>query len=280
MDGTSFCSVCSKMVMQNRKLLYLIAIAIFIIMRGNAIRGMLCKNAGLLGFINQVTADEISAISGDVPQSTLISLQCATSHIPHNSTILRALGLISLLKGHSDDALSYWYGDYATANYLVLSAERASKIYRYDTAIDWVNWAIAVTPENRDPYYYRAIYQDSLGNPLDALASLENAIKCSYGDLIGVSDIYFRIGYIKHHQYAVIDYNGAMIAYDDALNYKDYHLTYLEAETYYQKGELYKQENRWEEATLSYQKALTLKPDNIRIREAFYEAFNRLDAKH
>ncbi len=116
-----------------------------------------------------------------------------------------------------------------------------------------------IDPQNRDGWYHLArtyLWRDGSEK---ALNTYQNALKGTRGD-IGLSDIYYQIGYIKHRHLKPPQINQAWRSYEKALSYADFWDVENHADTYFQQGSIFSRRNQYDKAIEKYEQALALSP--------------------
>ncbi|MCT7952449.1 tetratricopeptide repeat protein [Ancylothrix sp. C2] len=142
-------------------------------------------------------------------------------------------------------------------NYLAFSLRAVSqdKLGRYEEAIESLNQAIAIQPDDHEAFYNRAILQANLGRYEEAIDS--------YNQAIAIQPDFHEAFYNRGVSQAKLGrYEEAIDSFNQAITIKpDKH------EAFYNRGISQNNLGRYEEAIDSYNQAIAIQPDK-------HEAFN------
>ena len=220
--------------------------------------------------------------------------------VPGDLSSRRYLGLIAAIQDDDIQALNYWrqinlppedliaWGQYEEGKG---SFEEAHQWYRYAIALepdvfevwytlglfhrrqnDWQsaieaqNRAVALMPKSRDAWYELAWAYMMIGQN-DAAHTAFFEAKDASSNKIGLSIIYYYIGYLRQQLSTSAFSSEAWQAYERALNIDEYQTSYwqernLKASTYYQRAKLLMNSARWQEAISECHLALDVDPQN------------------
>jgi tetratricopeptide (TPR) repeat protein len=140
---------------------------------------------------------------------------------------------------------------------------------RWDEAISIYKHLNQKFPNNRQVLYELGLVYEMIGEWALALENYQRGLLADTGR-VGLSNLYYRIGYILHTKISPPDMDAAWNAYQSALEEDDFPIDlWQKASTYYQMGMILAQQGKWGEAIREYQKA-------IGLRSNYYEAIVEL----
>ncbi|WP_029214901.1 tetratricopeptide repeat protein [Kallotenue papyrolyticum] len=120
--------------------------------------------------------------------------------------------------------------------------------------------ATKLLPDNRDAWYGLGRTREKRNDWNGALKAFRRGLEANTGS-VGLSNLYYHIGYIQHHRLEPPDPQAAWKAYEQALAANDYAAEHWhKAQSHYQRGTLLAARERWDEALREYQAALALDP--------------------
>jgi tetratricopeptide (TPR) repeat protein len=216
----------------------------------------------------------VKAVSVDNSEiKSMLSTVCSYSE-NGGQAACRALGFLLNSEGNEEQALAVWKnGSEITANMFLLSGQDLQETGDYDGALTCFQKAADVDSDLRDVWYFMGSLQQEMKAWDQALTSFEEAAECVRGRLIGESDAYFKIGYLRQHYIRPLDWDAVWQAYERAIAADDFRIGWLPQQTYIQRGNLLSWQERWEQAVVEYQKALELNDRSLRVRKALADAY-------
>jgi tetratricopeptide (TPR) repeat protein len=131
---------------------------------------------------------------------------------------------------------------------------------QFDLAIQQWLKASQLSPNNRDVWYELGQAYNARKEWGAAQHAYEQGLK---GDLgrIGLSTLYYQLGYLLQHEIEPHDLVGAWEFYQQAITLNDFaNQGALLADAYYQRGSLLSAQQRWEAAAQEYGLAIQLRP--------------------
>jgi len=136
------------------------------------------------------------------------------------------------------------------ANALHLMGVIAYQKKDYDTAVEWINKAIAVNA-------YASGFHNNLGNVFYAQGKFDEALRCYQRALAlepNYDEAHYNLGVVLEEQNKIED---AITCYQNALIINSNHVS-----AHYNLGEVFHKQKKFAEATIYYQNALAINPDH------------------
>jgi tetratricopeptide (TPR) repeat protein len=234
------------------------------------------KNIALVRIPVERLQDSIQKTSPSITEGILRRLHSARQQLPFDETLLRVTALIMLMDDDKENAIAVGKHSTTLVNFLIFRGLNAQGATDSDLALQWFEWAAIIDVDNRDPFYYLALYYMEIGDAQQALAYLDKAVDGSYGTLSGKSDIYYQMGFVKQHNLVPKDTEGALHAYSNAIELDEYRFPWLEDITHIKKGNILLAQKHYEEAIADYSIALELNPSSIETLNSIANALEKI----
>jgi tetratricopeptide (TPR) repeat protein len=218
-------------------------------------------------------------------------LQKSDTQNKDEKTYKLGIGLALFLQGKENEAMEILHPIPNAASLLIQHGLHEQRSDRHQSALKWYNAAvildpdivdsildeiglaylrendldnalisyqrlIEVSPDNRDAWYHLGKIYARKGSITKALEAWRKGIKLSRGK-IGISNLYYQIGYHMHRSLNPPNLSAALEAYDKAIKLNNFSgEPTLNAECHYQRGSILILEERWTEAARDFERAL------------------------
>lgn len=198
-----------------------------------------------------------------------------TKSSKHNNRSNLFLGFVALYERDESRADLFWKTSSETAPFLIEWGKLEQKRGNTELALIWFERAVKANSSLRDGWYYIGDILFQLDRYTEALSAFSNAAQAEEVEIIGLSEIYYRIGVIYQNEIEAQDIDNALRMYDKALAIDDFTFYGTQAELYHKRGIIYEKQGRdLQEAISEYRRAINLVPDHawahLRLGFALY----------
>ncbi len=179
-----------------------------------------------------------------------------------NPSAWYGLGFALVVTGQYSDTLGIWQHSRFEGVDFINLGDAARRDGDYDMALTWYQQAVSIAPELADPWYYKGLAYESLGEWHQALEAMHQALEKSKHKTVGWSSIHYHIGSLAQRRLIPPDIRQALTAYETALALDDFTYDQEQTHVHFSLGEILQQTGRETEAIQEYEWVITHQPDH------------------
>lgn len=233
-------------------LLSLVAVLWILILHGPMLLSYISGGMGL-ALLSQALAGTPKALPRRAVFQAELLLRKSTIYAPENQYAWRGLGFALARQGREDEAVAAWQSVAGMAEEFIKWGEQARVVGRHQEALMWYSRAAKVEPRLRDPWYYKGQTYEQLENWERAVEVYRKGLQRPAMIQVGLSDFYFRLGYIWAHKSSQPDWQTALALYDKALKLEAFSDEWSRIQVHYARGEVLRKLDRKRAAMKEYE---------------------------
>lgn len=218
------------------------------------------NNLGFIFFNQYLSAQTSSTLKITSAESFFLH---STNFKPYNNhSAWRGIGWVYSARDLEALAINAWQHTDDVFAEMLLWGQLAQSQGSYEEALTWYAKAAALNEMSLEPWYDSGLVYEEMQAWQSAVTAYKHGLSLDPNEIVGKSDLSFRIGRILSRELTPPDLLGARIHFDTAIAHDDFKKTSYRVETYFLDADAARLLGNSTQALLGYEKVLIVDPEN------------------